>query len=145
MFCKVEDGLFSILGISSAEKLSGYEGSQSADLTHLATGAVIVFVLFVLWSAHGHFADVLHKAWNPNTGIEDGEELLRYRTAVIGFGASFLFIAVGCAGRVPAHPHHREPHLFCLGRPCSCYLWRGHGARPEQPHERIGDASTSFT
>ena len=93
VFCKFEDGIFSILGISSAEKLSSYEGSQSADLTHQATGAVIVFVLFILWSARGHFGDVLRKAWNPDTGVDDSEELLRYRTAVVGFAASFLFIS----------------------------------------------------
>jgi hypothetical protein len=93
VFCKFEDGLFSILGISSTEKLSGYEASQSADLTHQATGAVIVFVLFVLWSARGHLVDVLRKVWNPDSGIDDSEELLRYRTAAIGFGASFSFIA----------------------------------------------------
>jgi hypothetical protein len=91
VFCKFEDGLSSILGISSTEKLSGYEASQSADLTHQATGAVIV--LFVLWSARGHLVDVLRKVWNPDSGIDDSEELLRYRTAAIGFGASFSFIA----------------------------------------------------
>ena len=96
LFCKIEDGIFSTLGIASTEKLSLYEGCQSADLTHQATGAVIVFVLFVLfglWSARHHFVDVLQKAWNPRSGIDDSEELLRYRTAVIGFAASFLYIS----------------------------------------------------
>ena len=93
VFCKFEEGIFNTLGISSTEKLSGYEGSQSADLTHQATGAVIVFVLFGLWSARRHFADVLKKVWSPDSEVDDSEELLRYRTAVLGFIASFLFVA----------------------------------------------------
>ena len=43
LFCKVEDGLFTYLGIRSTELQSGYDDHQSADLTHQATGAVIVF------------------------------------------------------------------------------------------------------
>jgi hypothetical protein len=92
IFCKLEEGVFNILGISSNEKLSGYEASQSADLTHQQTGAVIVFILFGLWSARRHLMDVLRKAWNPNQGMDDSEELLRYRTAVIGFFISFIFV-----------------------------------------------------
>ena len=92
-FCKIEEGLFNTLGISSTEVLSGYEGSQSADLTHQQTGAVIVFVLFGLWTARRHLLDVVRKAWNPRYGIDDGEELLRYRTAVVGFVVSLLFVS----------------------------------------------------
>ncbi len=94
VLCKLEDGLFNTLGISSTEKLSTYEYSQSADLTHQLTGAVFVFVLYGLWNARGHLADVLHKAWNPDAGSDDGEELLSYRTAVAGFLASLLFAGV---------------------------------------------------
>ena len=94
LFCKAEEGMFSILGISSTEKLSLYEFSQPADLTHQATGATIVFVLYVLWMARGHLKDVWAKVWSdPGEGIDDSEELLRYRTAVIGFVVSLVFIS----------------------------------------------------
>ncbi len=93
LFCKFEDGLFTFFGIRSTELQSGYDDHQSADLTHQATGAVIVFILFGLWSARQHLVDVLHKVWNPDSGVDDSEELLRYRTAVIGFIASLLFIS----------------------------------------------------
>ena len=92
MFCKLEEGVLTTLGVSSTERLSAYEVPQSADLTHQATGAVIVFILFGLWSARRHIVDVLRKAWNPSQGVDDSEELLRYRTAVIGFVASLLFV-----------------------------------------------------
>ena len=94
VLCKLEDGLFKTLGISSTEKLSTYEYSQSADLTHQLTGAVFVFVLYGLWNARGHLRDVLKKAWNPDAGIDDSEELLSYRRAVAGFLGSLLFVGV---------------------------------------------------
>ena len=93
VFSKVEEGVFTILGIASTERLSAYEYSQPADLTHQATGAVIVLVLFGLWTARGHLAQVWRKLWDPHTGVDDSEELLRYRTALCGFLGSLLFIA----------------------------------------------------
>ena len=39
---KVQEGVFTTIGISSTETLSAYEYSQPADLTHQATGAVVV-------------------------------------------------------------------------------------------------------
>ena len=94
VFCKVEEGIFKVLGISSTEKLSSYEFSQPADLTHQAAGATIVLVLFGLWTARVHLKEVFLKAWNPATDIDDSEELLPYRSAVLGFLGSLLFITV---------------------------------------------------
>jgi hypothetical protein len=94
VLCRLQEGTFNILGIATTEKLSAYEAyPQAADLTHQQTGAVIVFVLFGLWAARYHLRDVLAKAWNPGrSDIDDSQELLRYRTAVIGFAASFVFV-----------------------------------------------------
>ena len=94
LLCKFQDGVFKILGIANTEKLSVYEYSQSADLTHQMTGAVIVFVLYGMWIARGHILAVARKAWNPSEGTDDGEELLKYRTAVIGFLASLVFCGI---------------------------------------------------
>jgi len=92
VFSKVEEGVFSILGIASTEQLSVYEYSQPADLTHQATGAVIVLVVFGLWTARVHLSEVVRKLWDPHGGVDDSEELLRYRTAVWGFIASLIFV-----------------------------------------------------
>ena len=91
---KVQEGIFHTLGIASVEKLSAYEYSQPADLTHQATGAVVVLVLFGLWTARVHLRDVARKLWDPQGGVDDRDELLRYRTALILFVASLLFVAV---------------------------------------------------
>ena len=91
---KVEEGIFNILGIASVEKLSAYEYSQPADLTHQATGAVIVLVLYGLWTARVHLRQVVHKIWEPNTGVDDSEEVMSYRAALYGFGLSLIFVGV---------------------------------------------------
>ena len=93
LLCKLEEGVFQMLGVASTEKLSLYEYSQPSDLTHQGAGAVIVFILFGLWTARGHLRDVVAKAWNPSGGVDDSEELLSYRTAVGAFAASFLFVS----------------------------------------------------
>ena len=89
----MEEGVFRTLGIASTEKLSSYEYSQPADLTHQAAGAVIVFVLYGLWTARGHLSDVVRKAWDPSTGVDDSEELLSYRSSLLAFAGSFLFVS----------------------------------------------------
>ena len=91
---KVQEGVFSTLGIASTERLSAYEYSQPADLTHQASGAVIVLVLYGLWGARTHLKEVVQKLWDPDGGVDDSEELLRYRTALWLFFSSLLFVAV---------------------------------------------------
>ena len=92
LFCKLEEGIFKILGIASTEKLSTYEFSQPADLTHQSTGAVVVLVLFALWTARSHLRQVALKVLRPAEGIDDSEELLGYRAAVLGFAGSLLVV-----------------------------------------------------
>ena len=91
---KVQEGVFSTLGIASTERLSAYEYSQPADLTHQASGAVIVLVLYGLWGARTHLKEVVQKLWDSDGGVDDSEELLRYRTALWLFFGSLLFVAV---------------------------------------------------
>jgi hypothetical protein len=94
LLSKVQEGVFNILGVASTEKLSLYEYSQPADLTHQSTGAVIVLILYGFWIARRHLADVVRSAWRPGDGVDDSQELLSYRTAVLGFLGSNLVIAV---------------------------------------------------
>ena len=94
VLCRVQEGIFNVLGIASTERMSAYESSGTADLIHQQTGAVIVFILFGLWSARGHIRDMLLSAWNPSRGVDDSEELLRYRTAVAGFLVSFVIVGI---------------------------------------------------
>ena len=90
---KLERAVFASLGVAGNEVLSAYEaGGTETDLTHQATGAGIVFVLFVVWSARTHLKDVVRKAWRGGRdGFDDSEELLSYRKAVVGFVAGMVF------------------------------------------------------
>ena len=92
LILKLQGGMFRHLGIASTEQLSQYEYSQTADFSHQAAGAVIVFVLFGLWTARRHLRDVVVKAWNPSRGVDDSEELMPYRLALFGMIASGLFV-----------------------------------------------------
>jgi hypothetical protein len=83
---QLQSGALSALGSAPTERLSSYE--VSADLAHQGMGACIVFVLYGLWVARHHLADVVRKAWCPQEGVDDSEELISYRTAVVGFMVS---------------------------------------------------------
>ena len=94
LFGKVQEGLFTTLGVESTERLSLYSFSQTADLTHQQMGACLVFVAFTLWAGRKHLQDVWRKAWHDDPDVDDSEELLSYRTAVLGFLGGLLFVAV---------------------------------------------------
>ena len=91
---KIQEGSFNTLGISSDERLSMYSTSQTADLTHQAMGAVLVFVLYGLSITCSQLRAVWRKAWRNNAGVDDSEEVLPYRVAFWGFFCSLLLIAV---------------------------------------------------
>ena len=138
VFSKVEEGVFKTLGIASTERLSAYEYSQPADLTHQATGAVIVLVLFGLWIARPHLKEVWCKLWDPRGGVDDSEELLSYRTALVGFLGSLLFVAVwlwrsGVPIVVLPSPARRQLAVLRLGRARGGYRRRGHRPQPHCP------------
>ena len=63
VLCRVQEGVFNVLGIASTERMSAYESYPIApDLTHQSTGAVLVFILYGLWSARTHLRDVMVSA-----------------------------------------------------------------------------------
>ena len=90
---KFQDGLFHTLGVSSSEQLSLYSYAQSADLTHQQMGACLIFVLYGLWIARPHLRRVWDKVWRSD-GIDDSDEALPYRFAVLGFSGGLLLAGV---------------------------------------------------
>ena len=89
---KIQEGIFKAVGIASTEQLSLYSFSQTADLTHQAMGACLVFVIYGLWMARKHLGDVWRKAWRGDEDVDDREELISYRVAVFGFLGCLSFI-----------------------------------------------------
>jgi len=87
----VETGVMNRLGMtlpwSIWEGLSPMTGWQDQ-------GAFLVFVGLSLWMARRHLGAVVRKAWNPRwDGVDDANEPLRYRTAVVGFLLGTLLVA----------------------------------------------------
>ena len=90
LLARVEEGVFSIVGVSSTEKL--YYAANFPVLAHQGMGAMLVLALFGLWTARDHIARVLRKALRNDPQIDDSDEILSYRTTVFGLLFSNLFI-----------------------------------------------------
>ena len=87
---RIEQGAFSIIGISSTEKL--YYAGGFPILAHQGMGALIVLVVFGLWTGRDHLKQVMRKAFGRAPDVDDSDEILSYRVAVWGFIASNIFI-----------------------------------------------------
>ena len=93
LFCKLESGIFSHIGL----KLTGRNPilcGSSAATSHQAMGAVLVLCAAVLWRSRHHLRDVFRKALFGARDVDDSDEILSYRAAVVGGLFSALF-AVG--------------------------------------------------
>ena len=86
-----QHGIFITLGVDPAQSLGPAGGSIFG---HQMMGALIVLVVFGLWTARSHLKEVFHKAWNKDAPVDDSREIMSYRAAVLCFlgGATFLFV-----------------------------------------------------
>ena len=84
-------GAFDIVGIYNNEKLGPWTGSGQVDpiFSHQSMGAMLVFVGFGLWTARDHLRDVWRRAL---ANVDDGREIVRDRTAVLGFAIGFTVL-----------------------------------------------------
>ena len=60
-------------------------------------GAFVVMVASVFWVARRHIREVFLKALKPETSIDDRDEWLSYRTAMIGLAVSMVFMWIWLA------------------------------------------------
>ena len=75
-------GTMRVLGISSTEVLGTYGAAHEPILAHQGTGAMVVLVLFGLWTGRRHLRQVLARAFRGDGDVDDSNEILSYRTAV---------------------------------------------------------------
>ena len=82
----VEEGVFNRLGFSIRNSLSvPYFDASRPALAWQGYGAMVAMVGVNLWVARGHVANVVRKAIRPRSPcLDDGQELLPARTAVVG-------------------------------------------------------------
>ena len=75
--------IFGILGVTSSERLGGLHAVWDPILAHHAMGAMLVLFLGGLWIARPHLRAVGRKAFRGAAEVDDGDEILSYRAAVI--------------------------------------------------------------
>ena len=102
----LQGGIFAILDINLAQDLgpgAATRGVGGDIFGHQMMGALIVLVVFGLWTARPHLKEVLHKAWNKDAPVDDSREIMSYRAAVLCFlgGATFVFLWLWHSG-IPA-------------------------------------------
>ena len=90
LIARIEEGSLNILGVSSTETLD-FSG-PSPLVAHQGMGAMIVLVIFGFWMGRRHLAQVFRKAFLNDESIDDSDEILSYRVAVLGLLVSNLFI-----------------------------------------------------
>jgi hypothetical protein len=59
-----------------------------------SAGAFIALVFWTFWTARHHLAEVWRKAFRDDEKVDDSNELMSYRTALISFFVSLVFIAL---------------------------------------------------
>jgi hypothetical protein len=94
MLATLEKGLFSIVGIQSAEMVSVYGTPESPFLAHQGIGAMLVFVFVGLWTARNHLGAIWRQAWHRDAGLDDDGEMLSYRGAVIGLLSGLAVMSI---------------------------------------------------
>lgn len=90
----VQVGVFSVVGIHSPEELGPWTGSGpvGAIMGHQMMGSLIVLVVFGLWMARSHLRQVFLKAIGRAPDVDDSDELMSYRGAVLGLCAGIGFM-----------------------------------------------------
>ena len=83
LLANVLRGTFAILGVGDAPSLGSGHGIRHTLQVYHAMGAMLVLFLGGLWAARHHLAAVWRKAWSGDPDIDDADEILSYRAAVI--------------------------------------------------------------
>jgi len=76
-------GFIALRGYKSTEFLDGYGSSSRPEMYHLGMGALLTMAVLGLWSARRHLADVFRKAFKGDPSVDDSDEILGYRAAVL--------------------------------------------------------------
>lgn len=102
------------LGIGAKDPFS----SVSALMSHLGTGAAIVFVARFLWVGREHLAGTVRAALRSGEGADDSDEILPHRAAwiLLLLGSAFLVFWLNRAGMSVVTA------VFCLFGAFVCFL-----------------------
>lgn len=94
VFCllaKIQTGIFRTVGVSVGGRHEWLTGSSPAT-AHQAFGALAILAATVLWRARHHLRQVFRKAIFNAPDVDDSDEVMSYRTAVVGGVVGVAFI-----------------------------------------------------
>ncbi len=89
---KFEKAFFLFTGLKSSQKIV-YGASEFTFLGYQGAGALIGMVLMGLWLGREHLKNVFLKALGKAPKVDDGDEILSYRLAVMGAVGGILVMA----------------------------------------------------
>ena len=91
---KIQQGLSASLGFwGQDETMGSASGYADPMIIHQAMGGMIVLVLGILWVGRHHLIAVWDKTVRRNSEVDDSDEIISYRTAVVG--TLVCFVAMG--------------------------------------------------
>lgn len=94
LFYQIPGGILNRIGFDMPGRGDPYGALDFSGAGWLCFGALFFFVFWGLYISRHHLKAVFQKAINPRHPIDDSQELLSYRTAVLGLLIGTLFIAI---------------------------------------------------
>ena len=93
LLSKLETSAIQLSGVPTQARLA-YSVNEHSLLAYQGGGALVAMVLLGLWTARDHVAQVFGKAFGRAPEIDDGDEIMSYRSAVAGLlGGSLAMVA----------------------------------------------------
>jgi len=83
LFSKFQKEILFLIGMKSEQKIS-YGVSQMPLMAYQGVGALITMVLIGFWIGRNHYLSVFKKAIGIAPNVEDRDEIISYRAAVMG-------------------------------------------------------------
>jgi len=90
---KFECLLFAIFGLRMPGS-PGEFGFTKSFASHQEMGAFIVVIGMIIWHSRKHIKDIIRKAFSKNSDINEQNEPMPYRWAILGFLFTFLSLVV---------------------------------------------------
>ena len=90
----VQRAMMDTWGLSAKDETMGiFSQYMPSMIIHQSMGAMLVLILFSLWIGRSHVRDVFGKAFGRMPEVDDSDEIMSYRAAVVGLLGGSLLLA----------------------------------------------------
>jgi hypothetical protein len=87
---QLQEGITAHLGWQAAPAELGWW--TEPGMGHQMMGALVALMAVSLWLARPHLKNVLRKAWQPDAPIDDSDEIMSYRAAVLSAAVGIIIM-----------------------------------------------------